>query len=216
MNGEGKLKVRGLQKGFQQTPLVEFKGTLDHLQVKPKDEWDRVLVEFGFTDVEVIQSTEPYEFPIAVINIKYSEKENSIWGIFAGSLANFLGPEEGVEELAASHARLHMLKTEGHEFGINRETGEPIIVSAWEVQDIEGREAGGTVKTPADRAMELLEGKTTQQWNQEVLADPVVKRDGTLITQILSRTFLPALEASGVIKSDESGIWHIVKEDASA
>lgn len=68
------------------------------------------------------------------------------------------------------------------------------------------------VKDATARALELLDGKTENQFYQVVFSDPVVKLDNTgLRDKIIARGFIAPLEAAEVIEKDDDGVYHIVQ-----
>lgn len=66
--------------------------------------------------------------------------------------------------------------------------------------------------TPIQQALNLLDGKTQQEWNNTVFQDPLVKGDASLVNSIISGTFIPPMEAGGMVTKDENGIYHIKKD----
>ena len=64
--------------------------------------------------------------------------------------------------------------------------------------------------TPAQQALNLLDGKTLQEFNQLVFQDPLVKNDPEVQKTIIANTFIPPMEASGMITKDENGVYHKV------
>lgn len=208
------LKFRGLQKSGPQTPLRKFWGTLEDYDASYDERYKRTMVTLKYIDVEVLESTEPYIFPIAQISVKYSDRERSSWGVLADSGLRFLKENEEFKDLKGKR----MLMTIGPEnFGTNRETGEAIEADCWHIEAVEGvipagpPSSGGATAAPMDateRALELLDGKTESEFNQVIFADPIVKQDNTLQQSILSRTFLPAMEAADRATKDENQIWH--------
>ena len=202
--------AKNLSAGYQATPLRDFWGKLDHFVPRRDEKYQRSLIDMGFTDLTVIASTEPYKHLIAQITIPYGIYKNTSWGIFLSSADQFLQEGEDLKSLVGSY--LHLVLTPGHNFGILKDTGEPNIRDCWECTEVRGRETGGEVITPLQQALNLLDGKSEMDFNQVVLADGIVKRDAGLVNQILSKAFLPALQAAGKAEPDASGIWHIKRE----
>jgi len=191
--------------GFQ-NPLRDFWGKLDHWVPRRDERYNRTIIDLGFTELRVVASVEPYKLPTTQISIPHSTYLTSSWGVFATSVNKFLTEEE--EWTVLEGATLHMVLTDNHNFGTARDTNEPIIRSCWEVVEVQGRETGGGAISPIQKALDLLDGKSDQDYYQVALADPIIKKDGNLVTQLLNNTFLPAVEASGQAKKDENGIWH--------
>jgi len=217
------IKIRGLEGGFERSPLQEFKGIFDRYEtraVSSEQYGDSIRVELYFRDVETIRATEPYTMPIAMISIKYSERSNSVWGIFANSLAQAV--PDGVELMRdpgspgpdCTGHRMHLSLTPGHEFGVNRETKERIIIECWEVVSVEGYDrAAGTPSSisPKVRALQLLDGKTLAEWHSTVFTDPTI-RGSSVVQEILNNEFLPPLIEAGLVGRDEQGIHNVSME----
>jgi hypothetical protein len=203
----GMVSFRGLQKGFEATPLRHFKGKFGGFEIREvAGRFPGTRVDLNFSDIEVILSTEPYQFPIAQISIRYSDRENSAWGIFAQSCTKLLPENLDIGDCVGKV--MELLLTPGHKFGFDQESGEEIIRDCWECQSIEGV-GEARAGNPMKRALELLDGKIEQDWNQVVFTDPLVKGDATLVNSILQRTFLPAQQQLGIISKDEAEVWHV-------
>lgn len=195
---------RGLKESFQRIPLRRFKGKLVDYTLDPIPNSQKMRVHLNFADVSVIESTEPYQFPIAIIPITYSDKKNSLWGIFSTSLLQFLMDEEDIKD--AKGRFLELVLTPDHHFGRNLE-GEEIIMDAWEVASVEG---AVSKVNPIEKALELLDGKNESTFNQAVFNEPALK--GTdVLSAILNKTFLTTMKGSGQITLDDDGTYHVVK-----
>ena len=188
-----------LVEGRERTPLVEIKAKLDSWNVGQPDQYGRTYVELNFTEVEVLQSREPYHFPVAQLWLKYSDRANSAWGMFLKSMTGF-----AEDFLTLPGLRLHLLK-HMHDYGEDQD-GNRMLGEVWELKGIEG--------TPTERvsaeeqALRLLDGKTEPEWNQSVFKDNIVKADASIVTQIVNKTFLLAMIAQGKVTKDEAGILH--------
>ena len=89
-------------------PLVHFKGVLKEYHPVDATGGGRkyTIIEFNFTDVEVIESTEPYLFPITSFGIGYSAPsdrgrpgQGNRWEVLSASLRKLLGPENAELEV---------------------------------------------------------------------------------------------------------------------
>ncbi len=203
------LSFQNLQDGYQETPLIDFKGNLQSYDPQPPDQFGNTRVVFSFIGVEVIESIEPYPFPIATIRIKYSNKKNSQWGILAASAKKVLGDEADVPNLVGKDQRW---RTREHSYGTNRQ-GEEMTGMVWDVLEVEGVGSTGAdapATVPAiTRVLELLDGKTLPQFHQVVFADPVVKADSQLMASVMGNTLIPTLVESGQVSLDDNGIYHV-------
>jgi len=206
-NGEELVSIRGLIEGAPRTPLKEFKGRLDAFptELVTKFEPARTYVNLTFSELEVIETIEPYPFPIAQISMPLNKRRTSTWTVFSDSLAKLL-PEN--EDLANCLSRIfHMKLTAGHMMWDGKKE-EATARESWEVIGLSGE--GTTVKVvdASAKALELLDGKTEQEWNQLVFQEPAIKADSALMNDIIYRKFLAAQEAAGNATKDDNGVWH--------
>lgn len=81
-------------------PLRRFKGVMGKYNPVAGSAGGRTWtnIEFPFTDVEVIESVEPYLFPIATVTIKYTAPgdrgrpgQGNKWEVFAASMRQLMG-----------------------------------------------------------------------------------------------------------------------------
>ena len=112
-----------------------------------------------------------------------------------------------------------MKVTPGHMIW-NRDAAEERPVECWEVIGVEGEASPiqnqAITNQPATqaapdstaRALELLDGKTMNDWFAVVFTDPVVKANTELVNNIINGGFIPPLEAAGIITKDEAGVYH--------
>jgi len=212
------ISFRGLKVGFQATPLRHFRGVFDEYKAELVTRFTppRTYVNLMFSEVDVIESTEPYPFPIAQLSIPFSDREVSTWGVLAKSAVKFLEEKEDISNLEGKV--LEMKFTGGHMMWDGKQ-GKETPRECWEVIGISGSgvatlaEGKQQVDTNAsrNRAVELLDGKTEQEWNQAVFTDPITKADPALLTTIIDRSFIPTMVAAGKVSKDDKGIYHITK-----
>lgn len=211
-----KISVRGLKDSG--SPLKEFKGKLSQynaetIAIRPENQrpggpTDRVRVNLGFTEPQIIFSTEPYILPIVQIGIAYSENKKSMWGYFGASLAKCIKEGEDIKDCIGR--TLHMKWTPGHmlySFEEKKDTPR----DCWEVIAVEG---GAAKVDPLTRVLELLTkdgGRTLHQFQQEVFTDLIVKLDANLMNSIMNGTLVPGLEAAGKVVKDDKGVYHLKK-----
>lgn len=208
------ISIRGLKDSG--TPLREFKGKLESYSVDPPDtrylkegEQGKNRVTLNFSEIKVIKSTEPYLFPVAQIGITYSDKSNSMWGIFSKSLGKCVPESEDLKHQVGR--TFHMLMTPNHKFGRDRVSGADIIRDAWEVQGVEG--AATAQVNPLKKALDLLDGKTEPDFHQAVFQDGDVKKDTSLFSSILNKQFIPSMIDAGQVTKDADGIYHVVRKE---
>jgi len=90
-----KPSARNLTEGFFRTPLRKFWGTLDIINTElrpgfnegdPKKAWHIAI----FSDIEVLESIEPYMFPVAQLEFPASTRKYSQRGIYGDSTLKLL------------------------------------------------------------------------------------------------------------------------------
>lgn len=211
------VSVRNLVD-FQGTPLRKFYGVLDSYQSEPASGYEGTRVNLNVKDLEVIQSTEPYDLPTTVINMGLSNKKKSKWGYFGESLSKLL-PENADIDFAVGK-RIGMVFCDGQEGRPEPKpiwqrdadrteypTGE-VPTPVWAVFELEGSEVSGAPSTAAEQAKKILDGKTLSEFNKEVLADATVKKDPELQRSIIDKSFIKAMVASKEFTKDENDIYH--------
>lgn len=199
------ISFRNLTEGdFLGTPLREFKGHLEALEPEYNEEWKRTYIHFKFTEVEVISSQEPYDLPIADVRMPYSSRRQSGWGVLASSAVKLLPENMDVRDTVGTVQ--HWKVTGGHMLWDSRTKAE-VDRQCWEVLSIEG---AGQVKVDAmQRAKELLDGKTLQQFQSAALSDAVIRSDASVQQAILGRTLVQQLVESGEVVVDADGIHYV-------
>lgn len=201
------ITIRNLEEGGgARTPLREFKGKLDKYYGEFQERFNRTQVHLAFTEVEVVESTEPYDFPIADIVIPFSSRARSLWGIFSKSLAKVL--PDGTDIVDAVGSVLHLKYTGGHMlWDGSKETPR----DAWEVVAVAEVAAKAVKVDPMVRALQLLDGKTVQQFNQAALSDPVVRSDTIVQASIMQKRFIAEAIIKGLVTADVDGVHHLIK-----
>ena len=121
----------------------------------------------------------------------------------------------------------HMMWDGSADSGSPDKKGAEVPREAWEVVWIDG--VGGTPHsgiatptatgkapptvgsiTPTQQALNLLDGKTQQAWNNVVFQDPLIKGSPELIGSIIQGQFISGMEAAGMVTKDNNGIYHKV------
>jgi len=229
------LKTRGFEEGFQRTPLREFWGKLDSYTGEMRDgnNGSYLVVLYNFSEVEVLQSSEPYVSPIAQLEIPHSARAKSKMGYWGESIDKIINagvplnvPQEEVknQDYLIGKTGRYMLTPGNMIWNVAEKMEKP--VECWKLMELRGvgtpsagKPTQGTATPgPANPtqssmqvALNLLNGKTEQQWHQEVFANPVVKADSSLVNDIIGRKFLPPLEAAGIVTKNEAGIYTVTQ-----
>ena len=203
------------------TPLRRFDGVLqEYVPTKhAAQEGGReyMTIVFNFVDVVVIESVEPYAFPIATISVPYNTTTETRWDALASSIKKVFGHTPSLEELVGKKQQWAFLSAK-----LRKKEGDDWITAneeAWQLVSIEGVGSGvsGSGTTPSSdidaHILTLLDGKTEQDFLQAFYQDPEVRKFPDLITAATNRELLPSLEKAGRIGRDPQGIWH--KSEAS-
>lgn len=236
----GQLKTRGFESGGFRSPLRDFWGTLTGITgamvQRGQMQQARLEVSYNFDGVEVMESTEPYPFPIAQISVMHNNRAQSAMGVLGKSIDTIINagvdenaPQEQVKNQDSLIGKRQHWKVTGGHMMYDVEKKQETPRDCWELVEVEGMASAPTSKavagaastptitpskaeTPTQRAMSLLDNRTLQQWNNEVFKDTVVKAGGgDLINTIIQGTFVSTLEASGLVTKDANGVYHIKK-----
>ena len=225
MVDQGLVTVRNLKDlEFGGTPLRKFYGILESIYPEERTfgpgSSPQIHNVLNFKEVEVIETVEPYNFPIAVISIKASDKKSSGWGLFGESLLKFLSEDEDIKDCVGRKFGLEM--EVGHVYGKDRQTGEDMTGNPWLVFELEGASAeapaakDGKVKvkvTAGERAEELLDNKTRAEFNKSFYADPLCRKDTALQRSVTDKSFINSLVQLGKFTEDEDGVFHKVNKE---
>lgn len=194
------------------TPLLRFKGMLKEYEVEDRTADNRIykVIKFNFIDLEVLESTEPYPFPIASIEIGYNPNEGTKWAVFAKSIAKVFGHVPSIDDLTG--------KLQEWEYGdaklrLPDEQGiwDTRDGKAWLLASIDG--VGSASSEPEDitpHILGLLDGKNEADFYQVLYQDELARKHPDIITSATDRKLLPALEAANKATRDDQGIWHKV------
>lgn len=196
------ISVRNLQEPG--TPLRKFYGVLESFPHEQSG-YGKTRVSLNFTQVQVIESTEPYPFPIATLAINLSNRKNSSWGVFGESLIKCLPENADIDSCIGKKVGMEM--EVGHKFGTNQD-GDEMLGNCWKVFEVAGVVAGAKQITAKDKAVALLDGKNIQEHTTLALANPQIRSDIDLQKAIVSKVFYNSLLQSGMFTKDEQGIYH--------
>ena len=214
---KAKLSSREFKGAGPVTPLRDFKGVLKNFDVEETsygqgaDARVGIRVALDFEGLEVLVSTEPYDYNTAQITIPFSENLNSRWGIFKSSALKLV-PEEAdwINYMVDKEVRLEY---KGGGQVSNRApdgTWSLVEIESWMVTEIEGGASGDGAQTDVlSHLLTLLNGKNLQQFQSEALKDDRVKGSG-YVDSILSGTFIPTQMADGKVEMDANGIYKVL------
>ena len=213
-------------KDSNRSPLVRFDGILK--EYKPETQKTRagkdlMIINFNFTDVEVIECSEPYPFPIATIPLSYSERGDTIWDIWRKSVVRLV-PSRDINELVGKRQQWYYgpctlrrpLTNEDGTPVMNAKGSQewgPTASNAWQVVSLEGVTAGEAGASLTDTIVNMTVGKNDSQFYAELMNNADIKKMAgfaTAVEQASNRVLLSNLEATGLIKKSESGVWEKV------
>lgn len=200
-------------------------------------------VHLNFKDVEPIDTTEPYNFPTATITLGLSNRTKSKYGIFGKSTADILDMQYSKEQLTPGSpqyikpdARADIDTCIGKRMGLvmadgidgrptppklfdgraNEGKGGDVDTPTWMCYQIEGiGVAGNAGVSPNEQAYKLLDGRTSQQFKQTAVTDPVIRADAGLLAMISMPDSAPSNFAAVAVKAGAftvgaDGVYHRV------
>ena len=193
------------------TPLLKFKALLKDYEVEERTADNRAykVIKFNFIDLEVIESTEPYPFPIASIEIGYNPNEGTKWAVFAKSISKVFGHVPSIDDLVGKIQVWHYgpakLRLPDEQGIWDTRDGQ-----AWLLESIDGIEGGSTEVDITAHILGLLDGKTEADFYQVLYVDPITRQHPDIITAATDRKLLDTLQSAGKAERDDQGIWHKV------
>ena len=196
-------------------PVLEFTGKLDKFEGitqtfgEGNDTSTSKRVSFSFSDVTVIESSEPYPFDIIEsLLITWNDgRPNTPWGAFSESVIEVTESEDiGVIVGKNQHwkwapCRLNMPDPITGKWGIIEGMG-------WQLQSLEGFESSEAKQDETARVLAMADGKTDADFYKEFLADASFRKNEKLVQSATDRELLSSLEAGGMLSKDDEGIWH--------
>jgi len=222
--------VRNLIESDLGTPLRKFTGILDSMPTEAKSYGDAskgekvretTYIKLNMKDLEIIDTVEPYNFPIVSIQIGISNKKKSKFGVFGVSVSDILDKQYSKEQLdPASPAyvppekRANLDSCIGKRLGMQMNDGQKdrpkppmlfdpratddanpkgkdVATPCWSCYFIEGIGFIGNTISASDKAYAMLDGKTSQQFKQEATLDAVIKTDTALLAMIAAPDSAP-------------------------
>ncbi len=210
------LKVRGFESGFQRTPLRDFRAKLISIsgQLVTRFQPPRTEVLYNFEQVEVIESTEPFPFPIAQITVMMSNREQSAMGVLGSSIDKIINqglpvdaPAESIKGQSFLVGKMQRWKyTGGHMMwdgkAVNPQNpakpGMEVPRDCWEVIEVEG------FATPVASTPTAAQPKTNTPMGtvQPLVAKTAVQLAIELLDGKTDTQFSTAAFSNDVIKRD--------------
>ena len=211
-----------------ESPLEEFWGVLDEAKLVTKEgKTGKIfrISEFHFIEVEAIRTTgDAFPYPVAQIDIFYNLRgEKSNWDHYTQSFLSFFGGDEttSVKEIYGKRQRWEKVEVELNQ-PLKDENGEPILNEkgkqdyglqkgkAWKIMEIEGLEKGSKSESQLDLAIDLANGRTSQDFIREAVDNEKIRTDATLMTSINDRKFHETMIELKKLSVDSEGVYHKV------
>jgi len=216
-----------------QSPLIRFRGVLDEYNRREaqRDNPDgtsrkSIYCDLKCSQLEVLEATEPYPFPITTISINYQPPSTSFgntrWDAFAKSLRNLLpevAPEDRLDKMVGQSIEMHFGPATIRMPKVD-EDGQPVMApngrqvwengegQAWQVVSING--ATGGSDDMLDYLVGLADGKQEGAFYQAALGDQKVTSRTDIVTAITNREILNTLLMSNKLSRDSEGVLHKV------
>lgn len=201
LRGQVNIGAKDLVEGYQVTPLREFVGVLEDFVPERDEQYNRIRISLQFTDVEVIESTEPYPFPIVQLTVPFSQRKRSQMGFLVNSLDKVM-PGATLSSLVKQRVRM---KVVSENFGRWRGETEDRIRGCWEIQEITSKPK--VAQSAYEVALGLAEGKSPTaltEFYQQAFKNSAIKADKEVLDKILRKTFIEeAIEAGALYISDD-------------
>ncbi len=226
-------------------PLRRFTGILASMPKEPKTYENvgqaprtSIQISLNVRDIDVLESVEPYHFPIYTIQINESDRKKSRWGVLGESFNNvvdsaltpdqlnptsqeYIKPQDRMDIPAAIEKKIGFVVADG----IDGRPEPPILYNgttdaptpAWMVYSVDGAGAGGG-SAAMDDAITMLDGKTQADFNTAAMANARIRSDVDLL-QAISKpltaedSFINILLNADPPKftKDENGVYHKVE-----
>ena len=215
---------------FAPHPLIRFKGNLKNYVTETKESQDpggkaRLSVTFNFTDVVVIESREPYVFPIATITISYSEGRDTRWAAWTNSFkavvpADSWASSDPIQEALVGRNQEWYFKSASLRAPVRDENNEIVMengkqkwakqpADAWQIEGVEGL-TQATGPGLMDALVDFAHGKTDKEIFQEALTNQSWKNlagYNDMVEGVTGRTLLPVLVSSGKLTANPDGTY---------
>lgn len=200
------------------TPVVtEFKGTvgtIETLQRPPNPLYPnskaQMRLKYNFTDIEVIESKEPFEFPIFSFEVTYTPKMTaSAFGALVDSVSEIVPPEARGNPRFIEGLQVHMKWSETLLRGQQDGKWDDYPGFAWKFVGVEGftAEEGPSLN---ERVLKLMVGESETTFQQAYYGETALQTlpgYNEMTQKLAEGTLFSEFEESGLIKRDEEGLF---------
>lgn len=200
------------ERTFRQHPLKEFKGRISDVTDRPLDNTpNRFIVTFDFSEVEVIEANEPFNFPVTQIEIMELNFPETAWAVLTESIRN-CGYSGDINGLIGKHAHLKFaparlnMRVAGSD-PVKYETRE---ANAWQFLDLEGVE--NTAGELFDKVAALADGKDATGFKSAFMSDMTLQSYSNyadVAQQVMANTCLDFMVSIGKLSFDGT-LYHKV------
>ncbi len=210
-------------------PVRRFKGLLESVTPEPKTFGNRTTMSynFNFKDIEIIETTEPYAFPIVVVNLNYSPPsdkgrpgQGNKWEVMAASLRK-LSPDNADLDVIIGKMQEWEQGPGTLRLPLNDAEGAPqldgngvaiwgdVQADCWRIVSVEG--LGSAQEVDADFntfLVDLADGKTEPQFYSAALQNEQVNTRSNITQALVDRKLLTTLTEMKLLHRDAEGILH--------
>ena len=212
---------------FRQHPLKEFKGTISDITDEPLSDNNpnRFRIIFHISELEVIESNEPFNFPVTQVAIAEFNFPKTEWAALTESIRNagYTGDINGLigKRTHWKHAPATLNQRVSAAKSANPETGEPAMPAvyndvqgnAWQILSIEGIE--NTTNDLVDKVVEIADGKDAVIFKSAFMSDMSLQgltNYNEIAQQVMQNTALDFLVSINKLTFDGS-VYHKVVND---
>jgi hypothetical protein len=190
-----RLKSKRESVASYQTPINRVKGTLESRELEQrkgqfaKEGQNDVILKV--TNIQEVESDTPYPYKTAELRLKFSNSITSSWALFEESIAEALGKDiadGSVDDVVGSVVTLE--KEKNHLFFTDK-VGKESRGDVWRVTAVEGKGA-----STANYAVDLLKGKSKEEFEKIASEDATIKKNVKLLSSIMSGKFYASPEVT--------------------
>jgi len=189
------------------TPLIKFWGRFKEMDRKP-DSYGNMKVHLHFEDLEVVEASPPYNFPVCELIINYSTRARSAWGLLMDSmevLHKGAAGGEPVFDINELKGIMVLMEIEAdHEYSPAREetaerpAQERFAGVVWRFADKRSGDSSNVAgMSDADKQAHFIvmaNGKDSGEFSQAALQDAVGR---TMSDEIMNGSLIASLIAGG-------------------
>ena len=221
--------IPSIDKPAGLSPLVRFRGVLDIFEARDREFTNEDgsvrqsrVIDFKFRELEVLESTEVYAFPIATVSVGYAPPATSgggsRWEVLAGSIRN---KGLALPDLVGKGQEWYYTDAKVRQPVVDPD-GNPVMeirkgrsvqkwadqtAQAWQVVSIDGLSPQEDL---TDYIVSVMDGKTESQLNQALMTDSKIIARPDIVTSLTDRKLLDTLLMAGKVSRDSEGVIHRV------